>query len=103
MSEIRSMYRTLMDDHFPDSLTVRLGDQTLSYRKRAWKLPDEGGTLVEKGCDTGEPRSGGGAIRARGRNLTLGACAFIEPGLGLVSALREEHMLQAGKHPGKIN
>jgi len=32
------------------------------------------------------------------------ACAkFIEPGNGLVSAITEQQMLQAGKHPGKTN
>ncbi len=33
----------------------------------------------------------------------LGACRFIDPGNGLVSAIGEEDMLQEGKHPGKIN
>jgi len=36
-------------------------------------------------------------------NLTLGECAFIEPGNGLVSGIKVEDMLQVGKHPGKIN
>ena len=38
-----------------------------------------------------------------GGNLILGGCRFIDPGSGLVSAIREEDMLQEGKHPGKTN
>ena len=38
-----------------------------------------------------------------GGGLTLDGVSFRGPGQGLVSALTEKHMLQAGKHPGKIN
>jgi phosphoribosylaminoimidazolecarboxamide formyltransferase/IMP cyclohydrolase len=97
------MYRTVMDDHFPDRLTIGFGDQTLVYRKRTWKLP-EGDTLVEKGLRYGENPGQEAAIYelAEG-NLVLGECKFIDPKSGLVSALTEENMLQAGKHPGKTN
>ena len=104
MSDIKQMYRTVMDDHFPERLTITFGDQTLEYRKRTWKLPDASGDLVEKGLRYGEnPGQEAALYELVGGNLTLGGCTFIEPGLGLVSALTEEHMLQAGKHPGKIN
>ncbi len=104
MADIKKMYRTVMDDHFPDRLTLTFGDQTLEYRKRTWKLPDTSGGLVEKGLRYGEnPGQEAALYELVGGNLTLGACTFIEPGLGLVSSLAEEHMLQAGKHPGKIN
>ena len=33
----------------------------------------------------------------------MGECAFIRPGLGLVSAISEAEMIQEGKHPGKTN
>ncbi|MBI5016651.1 MAG: IMP cyclohydrolase [Deltaproteobacteria bacterium] len=104
MSEIRQMYRTVMDDHFPPTLTIRFGDQTLEYRKRAWKLPDDAGDLVEKGLRYGEnPGQEAALYELVGGNLTLGGCTFLESGNGLVAALAEEHMLQAGKHPGKTN
>lgn len=104
MSDIKQMYRTVMDDHFPDHLEIRFGDQALVYRKRVWKLPDEGGQLVEKGLRYGEnPGQEAAVYELAEGNLSLGGCRFIEPGLGLVSALAEEHMLQAGKHPGKTN
>ena len=104
MSDLRASYRTIMDDHFPPSLTISFGDQTLVYRKRAWKLPDEKGELVEKGLRYGEnPGQEAALYELVAGNLTLGGCTFIEPELGLVSALAEENMLQAGKHPGKTN
>lgn len=103
MAELKQMYRTVMDDHFPDRMTISFGDQTLVYRKRTWKLPDDGG-LLEKGLRYGEnPGQEAALYELAGGNLALGSCRFIEPGLGLVSALAEEHMLQAGKHPGKTN
>mgnify|MGYP000996757218 CR=1 FL=1 len=51
--DLKQAYKTIMDDHFPDSMTIRFGDQTLEYRKRAWKLED-GGAVVEKGLRYGE-------------------------------------------------
>ncbi len=104
MADIKRMYRTVMDDHFPDRLTITFGDHALVYRKRSWKLPDASGGLVEKGLRYGEnPGQEAALYELVGGNLALGACRFIEPGWGLVSALAEEHMIQAGKHPGKIN
>ncbi len=35
------MYRTIMADHFPDEMVIKFGDQTLVYRKRTWKIPDD--------------------------------------------------------------
>jgi phosphoribosylaminoimidazolecarboxamide formyltransferase/IMP cyclohydrolase len=104
MSDLKKIYRTVMDDHFPETLTIQFGDQTLAYRKRTWKLPDAAGDLVEKGLRYGEnPGQEAALYELTAGNLTLGECRFIEPGLGLVSALTEDHMLQAGKHPGKTN
>ncbi|HBZ53851.1 MAG TPA: IMP cyclohydrolase [Syntrophobacteraceae bacterium] len=103
--DLKKMYRTIMDDHFPDSMTIRFGDQELVYRKRAWKFPDgKTGELVEKGLRYGEnPGQEAALYELVGGQLRLGDCRFIDPGNGLVSAIREEDMLQEGKHPGKIN
>jgi len=104
MAELKQMYRTVMDDHFPDRLTIGFGDQTLVYRKRTWKLSEASSGLVEKGLRYGEnPGQEAALYELVEGNLALGECRFIEPGLGLVSALTEEHMLQAGKHPGRTN
>jgi phosphoribosylaminoimidazolecarboxamide formyltransferase/IMP cyclohydrolase len=103
--DLKKMYRTVMDDHFPPRITIHFGDQTLSYTKRTWKIPDErSGELIEKGLRYGEnPGQEAALYELVTGNLVLGECQFIEPGKGLVSAITEEHMIQAGKHPGKIN
>jgi phosphoribosylaminoimidazolecarboxamide formyltransferase/IMP cyclohydrolase len=103
--DLKKMYRTIMDDHFPDSMTIRFGDQELVYRKRAWKFPEgKSGELIEKGLRYGEnPGQEAALYELVGGHLSLGDCRFIDPGKGMVSAIREEDMLQEGKHPGKIN
>ncbi len=105
MRDIKKMYRTIMEDHFPGEVIVKFGDQTLFYRKRTWKIPDEKtGELIEKGLRYGEnPEQEAALYELVNGNLVLGACQFIEPGNGLVSSISEEDMIQAGKHPGKIN
>ena len=105
MSDLKKMYKTIMDDHFPDEMTITLGDQKLTYRKRAWKIPDEKtGELIEKGLRYGEnPDQEAALFELVNGNLVLGDCRFIEPGNGLVSSISEEEMVQAGKHPGKTN
>ena len=103
--DLKKMYRTVMEDHFPDSLRLSFGDQELVYRKRTWKFPDaKTGELIEKGLRYGEnPGQEAALYELAGGNLLLGGCRFIDPGNGLVSAIREEDMLQEGKHPGKTN
>ena len=103
--DLKKMYRTVMEDHFPDSLRVSFGDQALVYRKRSWKFPDDKtGELIEKGLRYGEnPGQEAALYELVEGNLSLGACRFIDPRNGLVSAVDEEAMLQEGKHPGKIN
>lgn len=104
MVDIREKYRTVMDDRFPEEMTVTFGDQKLIYRKRAWKIPDSGGELIEKGLRYGEnPGQEAALYELVNGNLVLGDCKFIEPGTGMVSAIDESNMIQAGKHPGKTN
>jgi phosphoribosylaminoimidazolecarboxamide formyltransferase/IMP cyclohydrolase len=104
MEDIKKKYKTVMDDHFPDAMQITFGNQTLHYRKRSWKIPDSSGSLIEKGLRYGEnPGQEAALYELVSGNLTLGGCKFIEPGKGLVSALTESEMIQAGKHPGKTN
>jgi phosphoribosylaminoimidazolecarboxamide formyltransferase / IMP cyclohydrolase len=102
---LKKMYRTVMDDHFPQDLTISFGDQTLVYRKRSWMIPDEkSGELIDKGLRYGEnPGQEAALYELVNGNLVLGDCRFIEPGKGLVSSIPVEDMIQAGKHPGKTN
>jgi phosphoribosylaminoimidazolecarboxamide formyltransferase/IMP cyclohydrolase len=94
-----------MDDNFPDDMTIKFGNQTLVYKKRAWKIPDEKtGELIEKGLRYGEnPDQQAAMYELVNGNLILGGCEYINPGNGLVSSITEEDMIQAGKHPGKTN
>jgi len=104
MSDIKAMYRTVMADHFPPEMTITFGEQKLVYRKRTWKLPDSKGEVIEMGLRYGEnPGQEAALYELVGGHLTLGDCRFIEPGLGLTSAVDEAAMVQAGKHPGKTN
>ena len=105
MSELKKMYRTIMDDNFPDDMTIKLGEQTLVYKKRAWKIPDEKtGEVIEKGLRYGEnPDQQAAIYELVNGNLVLGGCEYINPGSGLVSSIAEGDMIQAGKHPGKTN
>ncbi|MCP4134957.1 MAG: IMP cyclohydrolase [bacterium] len=103
MKDLKSAYKTVMDDHFPEEMTVAFGDQKLIYKKRTWKI-DENGTLIEKGLRYGEnPGQESAMYQLVNGNLALGKCRFIEPGNSLVSGIDESMLLQFGKHPGKIN
>ncbi len=101
---MKKMYRTVMDDHFPDEMKISFGEQTLVYRKRTWKIAQDDGTVIEKGLRYGEnPGQEAALYELISGNLMLGECRFIAPGKGLVSCLSEAGLLQFGKHPGKIN
>jgi len=103
--DLKKMYKTVIDDHFPKEMTISFGDQVLTYRKKTWKIPDaNSGEMIEKGLRYGEnPGQEAALYELVQGNLVLGKCQFIEPGSGLVSAISEEDMVQSGKHPGKIN
>lgn len=104
MQNLKKMYTTILGDHFPMEMTISFGDQTLVYRKRTWKIVEENGNVDERGVRYGEnPDQEAALYELTNGNLTLGDCAFIAPGNGLVSAIKVEDMLQVGKHPGKIN
>jgi phosphoribosylaminoimidazolecarboxamide formyltransferase / IMP cyclohydrolase len=104
MDDLKKMYRTVMADHFPSTLTISFDNQTLVYRKRTWKLPQKDGTLEEKGLRYGEnPGQEAALYELVNGNLVLGECEFIKPGRALVSAISEAEMIQEGKHPGKTN
>lgn len=99
MSSLKAMYTTISDDPFPEDLTILLGDQKLVYKKRAWTIDGE-----RRGLRYGEnPDQPAAVYELRSGGLTVGGIAYRPAGQGLVSALTEEHMIQAGKHPGKTN
>ena len=103
MKDLKKTYKTIMDDNFPEDITISYGEQKLVYQKRVWKI-EENDTIIEKGLRYGEnPGQESAMYQLVNGNLTLGNCHFIEPGNPLVSGIDENMLLQFGKHPGKIN
>jgi phosphoribosylaminoimidazolecarboxamide formyltransferase/IMP cyclohydrolase len=99
-TDLKKMYRTLMDDHFPPAMEVSFVDgarrQTLFYEKTAWVIDG-----VEKGLRYGEnPGQEAALYRLVNGNLVLGRVENIQPGRYLAS---QAELLQSGKHPGKTN
>jgi len=103
MKDIKKSYQTILDDNFPEEMTITFGKQRLQYRKRIWTINDEG-VQVERGLRYGEnPGQEAAMYELVNGNLVLAACEFIKPGNSLVSGIDEEMLIQFGKHPGKIN
>ncbi|MDR2891516.1 MAG: IMP cyclohydrolase [Deltaproteobacteria bacterium] len=104
MSSLKKMYTTLLKDEFPATLSLDLGGQRLVFKKRLWNLPGEGGLLEEKGLRYGEnPDQPAALYELAEGNLEIGGVRLRAPNQGIVSAISEAEMIQAGKHPGKTN
>lgn len=98
--DLKKMYRTIMDDHFPPNMEISFVDgnqrQTLFYEKVTWTID-----AVQKGLRYGEnPGQEAALYRMMNGNLVLGETETIQPGRHLVSDIE---LLQSGKHPGKTN
>lgn len=99
MSQLKDMYKSIVKDAFPDSVTLGFGDANLVYRRRSWDIGGE-----QKGLRYGEnPDQPAALYRLEEGRPEVGGVIYKGPEQGLVSALGEEHMIQAGKHPGKTN
>jgi len=98
--DLRKMYRTVMEDHFPETMEISFGEgaerKTLRYEKVAWVL-DGQRTGLRYGENPGQEAA---LYRLVNGNLTLGDVTTIAPGRWLCS---DVELLQSGKHPGKIN
>ncbi len=98
--DLKKMYRTIMDDHFPAKMEISFIDdnhrQTLVYEKVTWTIDN-----VQKGLRYGEnPGQEAALYRMVNGNLVLGETQTIQPGQYLASDIE---LLQSGKHPGKTN
>jgi phosphoribosylaminoimidazolecarboxamide formyltransferase/IMP cyclohydrolase len=98
--DLKKMYRTIMDDHFPEKMEISFVDrakrQTLFYEKVTWTIDG-----VQKGLRYGEnPGQEAALYRMVNGNLTLAETETIQPGQYLASDIA---LLQSGKHPGKTN
>ncbi len=98
--DLKKMYRTVMDDHFPSKMEISFVEgsqrQTLFYEKVGWVIDG-----VEKGLRYGEnPGQEAALYKLINGNLVLGESQTIQPGRYLASNIE---LLQSGKHPGKTN
>ncbi|BAV91944.1 IMP cyclohydrolase [Candidatus Desulfovibrio trichonymphae] len=99
MSDMKAIYSTVHKDAFPETMTILLGEEKLVYKKRVWTIDNE-----EKGLRYGENPDQPAALYAlRDGAITCGGLAWRGPEHGIVSVLTEAQIIQAGKHPGKIN
>ena len=99
MKNIKEMYKTVVKDPFPSEMTITLGDQVLKFARKSWVIEGE-----EKGLRYGEnPDQPAALYELVEGDLELGGVKFRSKGAGLVSSLKEENIIQSGKHPGKIN
>lgn len=99
-NNLKKAYRTIMDDHFPERMEISFvfedARSTMIYEKVTWVVDG-----VRKGLRYGEnPGQEAALYKLINGNLVLGDVTTIAPGRYLVS---EAELLQAGKHPGKIN
>jgi phosphoribosylaminoimidazolecarboxamide formyltransferase/IMP cyclohydrolase len=99
-TDLKQMYKTIMDDHFPPQMEISFVDgqqrQTLFYEKADWTIDN-----IRKGLRYGEnPGQEAALYRLLNGNLILGDAETIQPGQYLVSDIE---LLQSGKHPGKTN
>lgn len=99
MSQLKSMYSNLRSEDFPETMTIILGDEKLIYKKRHWTVNGE-----TRGLRYGEnPDQDAALYQLESGAITSCGIKWRGPGSALVSALSDEQMIQAGKHPGKTN
>ncbi len=98
MSSLKNIYHTVIGEHFPSTMKITLGETVLTYKKKNWNIDGE-----IKGLRYGEnPDQPAALYELSSGDLTIGGIKWRSPG-GIVSALTEAQMLQAGKHPSKTN
>lgn len=105
MDDIKGMYKKVVKDSFPDTLTIDMGGQKLTYKKKVWSIYDgDEQCNVERGIRYGEnPDQAAAMYELTNGNIILGDVRFFDFEGGLTSKVVEQDMLQVGKHPGKIN
>ncbi|MDP7506143.1 MAG: IMP cyclohydrolase [Candidatus Woesearchaeota archaeon] len=104
--DLRQAYKTIEEEHFPNSVTISFnfknGSQELLYEKKTWSIPDpKTGEPREDGLRYGEnPGQPAALYKLTNGNLVFGDVHTIQPGRYLASNAK---LLRSGKHPGKIN
>lgn len=103
--DYRKDYRTIIDENFPDTMKIVIGEQELLYKKRLWNIYDEEKKAsVRRGLRYGEnPGQEAAMYELVNGNLVLGECEFVTPKSQLVSGISDSDILQVGKHPSMNN
>ncbi len=99
MHPIKTMYRAIRNDPFPETLRLCLGERTVTFRKRTWAIDGE-----QRGLRYGEnPDQPAALYAAETGELHAGETPLCTRAPGLISTMTEAELVQSGKHPGKIN
>ncbi len=97
--DLKAMYKTIVSDDFPETITLLMGDQKITYTKRSWTIDGE-----KKGLRYGEnPDQPAALYQLVSEPGQLAGFSLRTPRNAIVSAMTEAQMIQAGKHPGKTN
>ena len=102
-------YRQIIHEHFPDQLTLKLGETTLVYHKQRYQIKHEAGGNTMGGLRYGEnPDQQAALYRLVNGHLSLAGVKYVGPDDALVSSLGEgdpavNMMFGCGKHPSKTN
>lgn len=99
------MYKTIVDEELPPSITMTFNfednPQEMRFEKVTWTVDIKGEGLVKRGLRYGEnPGQPSALYRLVKGNLAFGGVETIKPGRGLASNVE---LVQVGRHPGKIN
>ncbi len=95
--KLKKMYKSIEGDIFPDTMSIKIGDQTIQYEKVKWIVNEQ-----EKGLRYGDnPGQSAAMFNPIDGNFVFGEVECITPGKNLVTTVE---LLQAlGKHPGMTN
>lgn len=99
MSDIKKMYTSIVQDDFPQDMTISFGETQLKYKKKTWNIENE-----EKGLRYGEnPDQPAALYECVEGCINIEGKEYRKANTGIISSLSEKQMIQAGKHPGKTN
>lgn len=98
MGSLKDMYRKVIEEHFPPTITISFGDKVLTYTKKMWNINGE-----IKGLRYGDnPDQPAALYEFTSGELTIGDTVWRTSG-GIISSLTDAELIQSGKHPGKTN
>ena len=96
---LNRMYKDILGDSFPEGLTIKIGSQELSYKKRTWNF--EGKKIGLRYGDN--PGQEAALYELKDSNLAISGCEYVKAGKGLVSSISDADLMENGKHIGKSN